>query len=70
MYDSLRFALARVGDGITDAQARPPADAFIGYGGNIVRENTKAMADLYIDDFKVSVRLLLFVSFGRFCLTR
>ena len=49
--------ITHVGDGITDAQARPPADAFIGYGGNIVRENTKAMADLYIDDFKVKICL-------------
>jgi phosphoserine phosphatase len=30
-----------VGDGATDMQAKPPADAFIGFGGIAVREKVK-----------------------------
>jgi phosphoserine phosphatase len=40
-----------VGDGATDMQARPPADAFIGYGGVIERENIRRGADWYVKDF-------------------
>eukprot|EP00638_Chattonella_subsalsa_P004061 CAMPEP_0117755174 /NCGR_PEP_ID=MMETSP0947-20121206/13290_1 /TAXON_ID=44440 /ORGANISM="Chattonella subsalsa, Strain CCMP2191" /LENGTH=233 /DNA_ID=CAMNT_0005574449 /DNA_START=246 /DNA_END=944 /DNA_ORIENTATION=+ len=34
-----------VGDGVTDMQARPPADAFIGYGGVAEREAVMEGAD-------------------------
>ena len=27
-----------IGDGATDLAAAPPADAFIGFGGNVVRD--------------------------------
>jgi phosphoserine phosphatase len=42
-----------IGDGATDMQARPPASAFIGYGGIVVREKVKEGADWFISDFKV-----------------
>nr|CAD7438516.1 unnamed protein product [Timema bartmani] len=41
-----------VGDGATDLEAYPPADAFIGYGGNVVREEVKAKAKWYVTSFK------------------
>jgi phosphoserine phosphatase len=40
-----------VGDGATDMQARPPADAFIGYGGVVVRDAVARGADWFITDF-------------------
>ncbi len=43
--------LIMVGDGATDLEARPPADAFIGYGGIVVREPVKAGADWFVTDF-------------------
>ena len=42
-----------IGDGATDMQAKPPADAFIGFGGVVEREKVKLNADWYIYDFKV-----------------
>ena len=33
--------LAMIGVGATDMEARPPADIFIGFGGNAVREKVK-----------------------------
>ena len=42
-----------IGDGATDLQARPPASAFIGYGGIVVRDIVKNGADWYVTDFKV-----------------
>nr|CAD7430539.1 unnamed protein product [Timema monikensis] len=41
-----------VGDGATDLEACPPADAFIGYGGNVIREEVKAKAKWYVTNFK------------------
>ena len=41
-----------VGDGATDMQAKPPADAFIGYGGVAVRETVRANADWYTYDLQ------------------
>jgi len=40
-----------VGDGATDAAAAPPADAFIGFGGNVVRESVKKDADWFVTSF-------------------
>lgn len=48
-----------IGDGATDMQAKPPADAFIGYGGTSVRENVKAGADLFITSFAELVGALV-----------
>jgi phosphoserine phosphatase len=41
-----------IGDGVTDLQARPPADIFIGYGGVITRDAVKTGADIFITDFR------------------
>lgn len=41
-----------IGDGITDLQARPPADICIGYGGVVTREAVKIGADIFITDFR------------------
>lgn len=40
-----------VGDGATDAQAKPPAKAFIGFGGIVVREPVQRKADWFVTDF-------------------
>ena len=40
-----------VGDGATDAQAKPPADAFIGFGGVVARDAVVAKADWFVEDF-------------------
>jgi len=40
-----------VGDGVTDMQARPPAAAFIGYGGVAEREAVMEGADWFVRDF-------------------
>ena len=44
--------LIMVGDGATDAQAKPPADAFIGFGGVITREAVMDKACWFVRDFK------------------
>ena len=43
--------MVMVGDGATDAQAKPPAKAFIGFGGVIVREAVKAQSCWFVEDF-------------------
>eukprot|EP00126_Sphaerothecum_destruens_P006110 Sdes_comp19220_c0_seq1m10113 len=40
-----------IGDGITDMEARPPARLFIGFGGNVVREQVRQGADLFVYQF-------------------
>jgi phosphoserine phosphatase len=45
------YPIIMIGDGATDMQARPPADAFIGFGGVVVREPVKKGADWYIHSF-------------------
>lgn len=47
-----------VGDGVTDLEACPPADAFIGYGGNVVREKVKNSAAWFVTDFKQLIDVL------------
>jgi phosphoserine phosphatase len=47
--------IVMVGDGVTDVQAKPPADVVIGYGGIVVREPVKEGADWFVDDFQVSL---------------
>jgi len=44
--------LVMIGDGATDAEACPPADGFIGFGGNQLRESVKQIADWYVYDFE------------------
>jgi phosphoserine phosphatase len=41
-----------IGDGSTDMQARPPADVFVGYGGNQVRDKVRDGCDWWVTDFK------------------
>nr|XP_024217978.1 phosphoserine phosphatase-like [Halyomorpha halys] len=44
--------IVMIGDGNTDAEASPPAHAFIGYGGNVVREAVKNKSQWYVTDFQ------------------
>lgn len=41
-----------IGDGATDLEAAPPADHFIGYGGNIVRDEVRNRAKYYVMAFE------------------
>jgi len=41
-----------IGDGATDMDARPPASAFIGYGGVQVRPKVKAGADWFVTNWR------------------
>ncbi|XP_047569617.1 phosphoserine phosphatase isoform X3 [Lutra lutra] len=43
--------IVMIGDGITDMEACPPADVFIGFGGNVIRQQVKDNAEWYITDF-------------------
>ena len=43
--------LVMVGDGATDAEARPPATAFIGFGGVADRPAVREQADWFVKDF-------------------
>jgi len=47
-----------VGDGATDAQAKPPADAFIGFGGVVTREAVKEKACWFVTDFSDMERIV------------
>ncbi|XP_022194688.1 phosphoserine phosphatase isoform X2 [Nilaparvata lugens] len=47
-----------IGDGMTDFEACPPADAFIGYGGNVIREEVKKRCSWYVTDFNELVNAL------------
>ncbi|XP_068232892.1 phosphoserine phosphatase isoform X1 [Palaemon carinicauda] len=44
-------SVVMIGDGATDMEACPPADAFIGFGGNIVRESVQKAATWYVHDY-------------------
>jgi len=48
-----------VGDGVTDMEAKPPAQVTVGFGGNILREKVQQLADLYVCDFMQLHRLLM-----------
>ena len=50
--------MVMIGDGATDAQAKPPAAAFIGYGGVIVRDNVKRIADWFVTDYDDLIRII------------
>ena len=50
--------MVMVGDGMTDSEAKPPADIFIGFGGNVRRTAVEKVADLYITDFQVLIDIL------------
>lgn len=44
--------LVMVGDGMTDMQAKPPANLVIGYGGVVERAAVREKADWFVTDFK------------------
>eukprot|EP00980_Cylindrotheca_fusiformis_P011838 scaffold2816_cov121-Cylindrotheca_fusiformis.AAC.54 len=50
--------MVMVGDGATDAQAKPPAKAFIGFGGVIEREAVKAKADWFVSSFDDMIKIV------------
>lgn len=43
--------VVHIGDGSTDLEASPPADAFIGFGGNVIRESVKIRAQYFVMNF-------------------
>lgn len=43
--------ITMIGDGATDLEAVPPADYFIGFGGNVVRKEVFNRAKYYVNDF-------------------
>ena len=51
------FPVIMIGDGATDMQARPPADAFIGFGGVVTREPVQQGADWFVRDFADLIKL-------------
>jgi len=50
--------ICMVGDGVTDMQAKPPADLFIGFGGVVVRDNVQKGADWFVRDFQQVIDVL------------
>ncbi|KAL9191448.1 hypothetical protein ACHAXT_001154 [Thalassiosira profunda] len=50
--------MVMVGDGATDAQAKPPADAFIGFGGVVVRDAVKEKACWFVTDFEAMIDIV------------
>jgi phosphoserine phosphatase len=49
---------AFIGDGVSDLEARPAVDLFIGFGGVVVRPRVKENADLYVTNFRDILRHL------------
>jgi len=48
-----------IGDGMTDMECQPPtgpADAFIGFGGNVSRPKVEEGADWFVHDFQELLR--------------
>ena len=41
-----------IGDGATDLEACPPADGFIGFGGNVVRDKVKLNSAWFVHSFE------------------
>lgn len=57
--DPIRYRkIVMIGDGMTDAQTKPPATTFIGFGGVVVRANVQQAADWFITDFQDLIHLL------------
>lgn len=50
--------MVMVGDGATDAQAKPPADAFIGFGGVAVRQAVLEKACWFVRDFEAMIEIV------------
>ena len=49
--------IVMVGDGATDAQAKPPADAFVGFGGVAIRDAVREKACWYVYDFEDMIKI-------------
>lgn len=47
-----------IGDGATDLEACPPADGFIGFGGNVVRDKVKLNSSWFVHSFQELVNEL------------
>jgi len=45
-------AVVMIGDGFTDLQTAPPANAFIGFGGNVVREEVRSKSKWFVTHFQ------------------
>lgn len=58
MADKGYGTVVMVGDGATDMQARPPAAAFIGYGGVVKRAPVEAGADWFVTCFSDVLKVL------------
>ncbi|EFN84626.1 phosphoserine phosphatase [Harpegnathos saltator] len=59
LKEEKRFkTIVHIGDGATDLEASPPADAFIGFGGNVIRENVKSRAEWYVTNFNDLTKIL------------
>lgn len=50
---------AFIGDGISDLEAKPAVDLFIGFGGVVVRPRVKENADFYVTDLRDVLQHLL-----------
>jgi len=57
-HSSTVSKLVMIGDGATDAQAKPPAAAFIGYGGVARRQTVVEQADWFVTDFRLLTRVV------------
>ena len=49
---------AFIGDGVSDLEAKPAVDLFIGFGGVVVRPRVKENADLYVTNLRDVLRHL------------
>lgn len=54
-----------VGDGITDLEAKPAVDLFVGFGGVRARERVRAEADVFIDEPRLKPILRYVTDAGR-----
>jgi phosphoserine phosphatase len=50
--------LVTIGDGATDLETYPPADAFIGFGGIVIREAVRARSGWFVTSFHELVQAL------------
>ena len=46
------FRLVMIGDGATDMETCPPADGFIGFGGNVIREKVRDHSPWFVTSFQ------------------
>ena len=44
--------LVMIGDGATDMETCPPADGFIGFGGNVIREKVRDHSPWFVMSFQ------------------